>query len=172
MDRLAGLRPLELLGPRWRAPAAGAGAGALRAWHRLDQLALRLASALEPHAAGVRRAFELGAGAHRVLLLAHDDRMVLYARPLFRERLRRLLEVRADGGVLVRARDADQRIVCRSRFGISVLGDRIRFEGANGRDRASAWLPWISAEDRVELARRLGRMLDPEPPAAAVVAPV
>jgi hypothetical protein len=143
--RVVGLRPLELLDE-----------SALAAWRRLDRLAGRLHAALVDDGRGARRAFELGRGQHRVLLVEHSDRMVLYARPLFRERPRRTLEVRADGTILVATRDADGTIHCNSRYAVTVLGDRIRFESSDGRDVATVWLPWISPEDRVELAARLG----------------
>jgi hypothetical protein len=145
IGRVLGLRPLELLDE-----------AALSAWRRLDALATRLRSAVAGHGGGGLRAFELGRGLHRVLLVEHLNRMVLYARPLFRERPRRALEVRADGSVRVPQRQGDQVVRCRSRYAVTVLGDRIRFQSPAGGDMASVWLPWIAPEDRAELAERIG----------------
>jgi hypothetical protein len=47
---------------------------------------------------------------------------------------------------------------------VTVSGDRIRFTGGDGRDLASLWLPWIAVEDRHELVRRFGELVDPAPP--------
>jgi hypothetical protein len=148
MSRLVSLRPLQLLDT-----------AALNAWQKLDRLARELRLALAPFGGGARSGFEFGRGQHRVLLSTDGEGMVVYARPLFRERPRRTLEVRSDGTVLVRAGDIDQSIVCNSRDAVTVLGDRIRFESADGRVVATVWLPWISVEDRTELARRLGDLV-------------
>jgi len=148
LSRVVGLRPLELLDE-----------AALSAWRRLDVLATRLRRALSGLGDGVLRAFELGRGQHRVLLVEYRDRLVLHARPLFRERPRRAMEVRLDGSILLAARHGDQRIHCNSRYAVTLLGDRIRFESSDGRDVVSLWLPWIAHEDRAELAERMGNFV-------------
>jgi hypothetical protein len=154
-QRLAGLRPPELLDQ-----------AALDAWRQLARLGDRLRRATEVHCGGVERAVELGRGGHRVLLAEYDGRLVLYARPLFRERPRRVLEVRRDGAVLVPARGRDLLVRCRGAHAVSVLGDRLRFEGVDGA-RVSVLLPWIAAEDRAELARRFAAALAAAPAARA-----
>ena len=149
ITRVLGIRPVELL----EAPA-------LLAWKALDRLATRLRITVRQQGTSTAGGFEFGKGQHRVLLVDHGDRMVVYARPLFRERPRRTLEVRRDGTVLIPARGADRSVVCNSRFSVTVLGDRIRFESKDHRDIASIWLPWIAPEDRFDLSRRLGRLVD------------
>jgi hypothetical protein len=148
--RVAGLRPVELLD-----------AEGLAASRDLEHLLKRMAAALASHGRGTVAATELGQGADRVLLLDDGDKLELFARPLFREWTRRVLVVSSDGTVVViRRRGGHHRTECRSRFGVTVLGDRIRFAGPRGEDRASVWLPWIAPEDRRELARRIGDRLD------------
>ncbi|HTE51746.1 MAG TPA: hypothetical protein VK698_12920 [Kofleriaceae bacterium] len=154
---------------------------ALAGWRALDRLAEELARALAAHVAhvgaglddaGPAETVELGRGQHRVLLVDLGDRLVVYARPLFRERPRRALEVDRDGWLIVpgrgRQRDGDGEGDRTRRFSsrdqVSASGDRLRFTGDDGRDLASLWLPWIAAEDRQELARRLGELVDPAPP--------
>lgn|GEM_PF-1333246 len=147
--RVVGLRPVELLVE-----------SALADWRLLDRLAAGLARAVHDSAGGAIGAHEFGNGHHRVLLIEYPDRVVLFARPLFRERPRRLLEVRRDGRVQVKHKEKYHRVKTDSRYAVTLLGDRIRFESARGRDVASVWLPWISVEERTELCRRLGEVVD------------
>ena len=49
---------------------------------------------------------------------------------------------------------------CRSRFGVRVIGDYLWFADAEGADLARVSLPWIGADDRAELARRIGELID------------
>jgi hypothetical protein len=142
-------------------PVALVDAAALRAWHALDLVAARLRELLRRHADGVLRAIELGGGADRVLHLDFGSRHLLYQRPLFREHARRTLEVHADGTVLVPRRGKDLRISCTSRFGVTILGDYIRFADPTGLDLALVSFPWITPEDRAELARRIGDLIQP-----------
>jgi hypothetical protein len=155
VERLGGVRAIGALEP-----------DALVAWRALDRVAEELAGALAVHGGGEapEHATELGKGQHRVLLVDLGDRLVLYARPLFRERPRRALEVGRGGWLLLPGRGRDQTWPFPSRDQVSASGDRIRFTGDDGRDLASLWLPWIAAEDRRELARRLAEQVDPAPP--------
>jgi hypothetical protein len=153
VERLGGVRPVAPFEP-----------GALAAWQALDRLAGELGEALAPHAGEATGAVELGRGAHRVLLLELGERLVVYARPLFRERLRRALEVSLDGSLVVPGRHRDRSTRFASRAHVRVCGDRIRFTGGDGRDLVSLWLPWIALEDRQELVRRFGELVDPAPP--------
>jgi hypothetical protein len=84
---------------------------------------------------------------------------VVYRRSLFRPRARRILEAAADGTVTVAGPRGDQTFVCRSRFAVSVLGDYLRFASGRGPDVRIA-LPWIAREDRDELARRIGEVIE------------
>jgi hypothetical protein len=90
--------------------------------------------------------------------------MIVFARPLFRERPRRVLEVGRDGSLVVPGRRGDRSARFESRAQVIVSGDRIRFTGGDGRDLVSLWLPWIALEDRHELVRRFGELVDPAPP--------
>jgi len=146
--RIFGVRPPELLDSK-----------ALSAWDKLDRLVQRLRAALLPHRGGAESASEFGQGADRVLLADDGDRYVLYVRRLFRERPRRALEVCRGGTVIFPHRKAEARIRCESRFGVTVLGDNILFSNPEGMEIGRIWLPWISPQDRAELARRFGERL-------------
>lgn len=150
VERLGGVRPGRLLDTRM-----------LDEWRSLDRFARQAHKALEPWAGGARSATELGQGGHRVLVVKNDERLVLYARPLFRERPRRVLEVCADGSLVIAGKDGDRRGVIHDRFGASVSGDRLLFLDRKERHVATVWLPWISLEDRRELSRRFGELVDP-----------
>jgi len=156
VERLGAVRPVPLFD-----------AGALAAWRALDRAAGELARALAPWAGQVEEATELGRGGHRVLLVRFADRLVVYARPLFRERPRRTLEVCRDGTIVVPGRDEDRRARFHTRFGVSVSGDRVVFSDRDEQRVASLLLPWIAPEDRQELARRFGELVDPAPPEPA-----
>lgn len=143
--RLLGLRPPELRD-----------ADALESWRRLDALAGRLRTGVAAAGRGARAAWELGTTQNRVLLVEWADRSVLYARPLFRELPRRVLEVHADGRVVV----AGTELACASRYAVTLLGDRIRFDSTDERQSVAVWLPWIAPEDRRELSVRLGDVIE------------
>jgi len=49
-----------------------------------------------------------------------------------------------------------------SRYGVTVVGDYVRFAEPSGRDLAKVAMPWITHEDRTELARRIGELVDRE----------
>ena len=139
-------------------------AGVLAAWRALDRVADELARALAAHGGGATEAVEVGRGHHRVVLVQLAERLVIYARPLFRERPRRTLEVCRDGSLVVPGRSHDGRARIAHRSQVTASGDRIRFTTGDGRDLVSLWLPWIAPEDRQEIARRLGDLVDPLPP--------
>lgn len=153
VERLGGVRPVQAFE-----------AGALGAWRALDRVADELGRALAAHAGGALEAIELGRGQHRVLLVQFEGRLVIHARPLFRERQRRVLEVGSDGTLLVPGRLRDRNARFESRASVTVCGDRIRFADGTGGDLHCLWLPWIALEDRQELARRLAELVDPTPP--------
>lgn len=160
--RIFGVEPVNLLEP--------AGLTALAA---LDRLTQRLRHELGSLAPGVRRAIELGSaaagGLDKVLVIEHTDRCAVYARRLFRDRARLVIAAHDDGRIVVpqgrssRARPAVSReITVRSRHGVTVVGDYVRFTDPQGADLAKVSIPWISFEDRVELARRIGQRIDHE----------
>ncbi len=137
---------------------------ALTASRALDRLGDRFGAALASQGAPAHRAVEFGKGGHRVLLAILEDRMVVHARPLFREHLRRRLEVFGDGtAVVVGAGQGggDRRIRCRSRHDVMIRGDFLCVEDATTQESGQVWLPWISPADRQELATFLGMMFDP-----------
>ena len=153
VERLGGVRPV-----------APFDAGALAAWGALDRVAGEVGQALAPHSGGAVGAVELGRGHHRVLLVEFEDRIVAHSRPLFREHPRRALEVRRDGSLDAPGRRLASGARLASRAHVAVSGDRICFTAADGRDLVSLWLPWIAPEDRHEMARRFGDLVDPAPP--------
>lgn len=146
MRRIFGAEPRDLI--------ADDGLAALRA---LDRLHARLRQVLP---AQPWRAFEVGRGLDKVLVLDHGDRMVVFARRLFRDAARRVLEVHADGTVVVIGRQGTERFVVRERYGVTVTGDYVRFIDPLGSDLGRVALPWIEPEDRLELARRFGAMVE------------
>ena len=153
VERLGGVKPVPPFD-----------AGALSAWRALDRVAEALAVALAAHAGGATAAVELGRGHHRVLLVQLADRLVVHTRPLFRERPRRALEVYRDGAVVLPGRSRDGRARFSTRSQVTASGDRVCFTTADGRDLVSLWLPWIAIEDRQEIARRFGDLVEPLPP--------
>lgn len=153
VERLVGMRPPELLDNE-----------AMGAWHLVDRMAQRLREVLAPHAHGVLRAIEVGQGADRVLITDLEDRLELYVRRLFRERARRAMEAHRDGTVVLAVRGGTTRVECHSRYGITVIGDYIRFADPTGADLGALSIPWISPEDRRYLVRLIGQVVDPREP--------
>jgi hypothetical protein len=47
-----------------------------------------------------------------------------------------------------------------SKFGITVRGDYVRFADRHGTDLAKVSLPWLGPEDRDDVARRIGQLVD------------
>jgi hypothetical protein len=148
MKRVFGAEPKDTI--------ADDGLAALRA---LDALAARLKIALTPLAHGARRAYEMGRGLDKVLLVDHGGRLVLYKRELFRDRARRACEVGEDGTVVVIEKHGELRATCRDRHHVSLLGDYIRFSDPTGLDLVRVSVPWVTREDREELARRFGDLV-------------
>lgn len=155
VERVFGVEPRDLI--------TDEGLAALR---QLDRLARRLGQAVADLGRGARSALEIGPpGAHgldKVLVIDDGHRLTVYRRSLFRHRAERVLEASADGQVVIAGKKGDLTITCRSRFCVSVFGDYLRFSTAAGDDRARVALPWIAREDRDELARRIGEVVERE----------
>jgi hypothetical protein len=149
MRRIFGVAPRDLI--------ADGGLDALRA---LDRLTARLRQALQPHARGIHRAHEIGRGHDKVLLADDEESLVLYARHLFGDRARRVCTVTADGTITLVRRRGDLRFQLHERFGVTVTGDQVRFIDPEGTDLGKVVLHWIFPEDRGEIARRLGDMIE------------
>jgi len=153
MRRIFGVEPLSLLDPK--------GLDALAA---LDRLAHRLRAELVDQARDIRKAIEIGSasagGLDKVLLADHGDRIVIYARRLFRDRARFAMSIHEDGRIVVPDGKKLTKIRVHSRFGVTVWGDYIRFADPQGTDLARVSIPWIAPEDRKELARRIGQLVD------------
>lgn len=151
MQRIFGVEPLSLLELD--------GLGALG---RLDTLARKLRAHLGELAGGVRRAVEIGSGhaLDKVLLADHGDHYVFFARRLFRDRARFAMAAYADGRIVVPDSKQTRDVRVTSRFGITVRGDYVRFADRHGTDLAKVSLPWIGPEDRDEVARRIGQLVD------------
>jgi hypothetical protein len=64
-----------------------------------------------------------------------------------------------------------REITVRSRHGVTVVGDHVRFTDPEGADLVKIAIPWITFEDRVELARRIGQRIDHEQRDAAAWPP-
>lgn len=158
-ERLIGLRPPELLDD-----------DAMRAWQVVDRMAQRLRLVLAPHSPGVARVIEVGQGADRVLIVDLVDGIEIYVRRLFRERARRAMTVYRDGTVALVAKKGERRIHCRSRYGVTVIGDYIRFADPTGADLGALSVPWVTPEDRRFVVQLIGQLIDPFPfgPAAPV----
>ena len=149
MRRIFGVEPSSLLEP-----------GGLTALAALDRLAQRLKTELAPRGGDIRRAIEIGRGVDKVLVADHGDRYVVYARRLFRDRARFAMAIHDDGRIVVPDGKGTREITVRSQHGITVWGDYIRFADPHGTDLAKIAIPWITPEDRRELARRIGQLVD------------
>lgn len=164
MRRIFGVEPASLLEPD--------GLTALAALERLTQ---RVRGELAALAGDTQRAWELGSaaagGLDKILVIDHGARWTVYTRRLFRDRARLALEVYPDGRITLRDREPAREIVVRSRHGVTVVGDFVRFADAQGADLARLAIPWLAPEDRGELARRIGQLVDLDAPDAAVWPP-
>jgi hypothetical protein len=153
-ERLIGLRPPELLDE-----------AAMRAWQVVDRMAQRLRVVLAPHSPGVERATEVGQGADRVLIVDFGEGIEIYVRRLFRERPRRAMTVYRNGTVVLVVKNRERRIQCGSRYGVTVLGDYIRFADPTGEDLGALSVPWVTPEDRRFMVQLIGQLIDPAGPA-------
>lgn len=149
MRRIFGVEPVSLMEPF-----------GLHALASLDRLAARLRTELAPHAGDIRRAIEIGRGLDKVLVADHGDRFVVYARRLFRDRARFAMAIHDDGRIVVPEKKGTREITVKSQHGVTVWGDYIRFADPHGTDLAKVSIPWIEPEDRKELARRIGQLVD------------
>jgi hypothetical protein len=140
-------------------PCIGMTEEIMATWGDLDRLSLGLQEALSSYADGAR-AVEIGNGQHRVLALEYDDRMVLYARPVFREKPRRVIELNKDGSLVLPVRKKDDRIIP-MKLGVKVIasGDRVYFCHPDGEHAAGVFLPWIGPAERKELTRRFQELV-------------
>ena len=150
VQRVIGFRPPELLDD-----------DAMRAWHVVDRMAQRLRLLLGPHGHGVQRAIEVGDGADRVLIMDLGDSLEFYVRRLFRERARRAMTVYRDGTVVLVVKGAERRVLCHSRYGVTVIGDYIRFADPSGDDLGALPIPWVTREDRLFVMHLIGQLIDP-----------
>lgn len=157
MRRIFGVEPVSLF--------ALDGLAALR---RLDAVSQRLKAALADYAGDIRKAIELGRGLDKVLLADHGDRYVVYARRLFRDRARFALAIYRDGRVVLPDGKELREFRITSKFGITVRGDYVRFADPHGTDLGRVAIPWIAAEDRDEIARRIGQLVHGTSPSGQV----
>jgi hypothetical protein len=130
----------------------------LAALRSLDQLGAQLHAALQAFSKRLVSAVEIGPGLDRVLLVQSSDRLQVFERPLFRKYCRLVLEAWPGGKLhIVRKRRTIDKTWSR---GITVQADYICFFDKDGKDLARIALPWILPEDRKEIARRIGVMLE------------
>ena len=158
--RIFGVAPVSLLEP-----------DGLTALAMLDRLSHALRNAVIDHAGEIRRAVEIGRGLDKVLLADHGDRFAVYARRLFRDRARLAMEIHDDGRIVLRQSKKPVEFTIRSRFGVTVTGDWLRFAAPDGKDLGRCSIPWITPEDRIELARRIGSLVDLTPDADYIAFP-
>ncbi len=75
------------------------------------------------------------------------------------------MDIHDDGRIVIRQNKKPVELVIRSRFGVTVAGDYVRFAAPDGKDLGKCSIPWITPEDRLELARRIGSLVDLTPDA-------
>jgi hypothetical protein len=134
-------------------------ATAIDALRELDALARRVRGALVELERDIVHAAELGSGhpLDKVLVVDRGTRFDVYTRRLFGGYARRVLEVERDGHVqLVGAVD---EVTLPSPHAITVRGDFVRFADATGIDRVRIGIPWITPEERQELAARIAKFV-------------
>jgi hypothetical protein len=155
LRRIFGIEPVSLLEPT-----------GLRALAKLETVASRLRTAVDDYAGAANlwfaRGTEIGAGhpLDKVLFADYGDHHAIYARKLFRDRARLLATVHPkDSRVVVFDAKATHEVSLTSRFGVTIRGDYIRFADKHGTDLARISVPWVSSEDREELARRIGQLV-------------
>ncbi|MBL0217489.1 MAG: hypothetical protein IPQ07_26900 [Myxococcales bacterium] len=146
------------------APDLRRGAGEPDGAHGLDRLPPSTASLadsneLAPYAGEIRRAIEIGRGLDKVLLADHGAQS-RSARRLFADRARLAMSIHDDGRIVIPDKKGPREITIRSRFGMTVWDDYVRFADPQGTDLAKVSIPWIAPEDRKELARRIGQLVD------------
>lgn len=151
VQRLLGLPPLP-----------GMSESVMKAWKELEKLAGNLEQALADYGDGAR-ASELGSGQNRVLVLRYPDKLVVYARKVFREKPSRIIELREDGSLALPGRTKDRVIPMDRGMEVIASGDRISFCHPDGEHVAGVFLPWIGAADRVELTRRFQSLVATTP---------
>ena len=139
-------------------PMPGMNESAVKAWRDLERLATSLQDALIDYGAGAR-AFELGNGQHRVFALRYPHKLIVYARKVFREKPRRIIELREDGSLALPGRQRDRVIPMDKGMEVIASGDRISFCHPDGEHVAGVFLPWIGDADRVELTRRFQALI-------------
>ena len=151
MRRIFGVEPIAVLDP-----------DGLVALRRLEVLAQRVRATLAALAGTVHRAVEIGDGhvLDKVLLADRGDRFEIYARRLFRGAAEPLMTIHADGRIVILDGKAPREVQVTSRFGVTVRGDYLRFADRHGTDLARVSIPWVGPEDRDELARRIGQLVD------------
>jgi hypothetical protein len=149
MRRIFGVQPISLLETE-----------GLPALKKLDAVVQRVRAALSDLAGDFVRAVEIGTGhdLDKVLLADRGDGFLVYARRLFRGHARLVMTVFDDGRIAIP--DQPRAIQVNSRFGVTVRGDYIRFADQHGTDLARVAIPWLAPEDRDELARRIGQLID------------
>ena len=125
---------------------------ALASANALEELGDRLAEALAQQGVAAARAVELGRGENRALVELAPDHLVLWVRPLFRERVFRKLILHSDGRVRLMHGSAERVLNLTRPDQVLVHGDFLAFE-PDRSPAAEIWLPWIGLPERHELAR-------------------
>ena len=143
---------------RRRAGVAARAATASRRCSSSTGSRTRLRAALAEHAGDVRRAIEIGRGLDKVLLADHGDHHVVYARRLFRDRARLALSIYDDGRmVIVDGPESRDELEVRHHRAAAITSGSST--GTAPTSRGSRF-PGSRREDREELARRIGQLVD------------
>lgn len=152
MRRMFGVAPVSMLGPDY-----------LHNSKRLDEVTRQIRTALRRFAGDAVRAVELGTGRdpHKLLLVELADRHLVFACRLFRGEARLVMTVFSDGRVAFLHHPREIRVD--ARIAVAVRGDSLRFTSNDGDELARVSMPWLAAEDRSELARRITQLIAREP---------
>jgi len=140
----------------------------LRAAYALDDLIQELQEGIPGEDMAMAR--EYGQDSNRVILAEYHNGIELFVRPLMHKYHRRVCQVFDDGVIRIPHKNGNKEIRSFFRYMLSVTGDRIHFANSEGDDLNTLWLPWISAEDRENLAVQFAEQLNAAMPKQAQAA--
>ena len=115
----------------------------------------------------------MGVGQHRILYLKNGKSIKIVGRRIFRERHELILELFFDSLVhhAGHQKFLTQKISDGANIDLLLTGDRIRMVNQEGDDIYALFLPWISLEDRRDIAQKLQCFFDESRPHEKVARP-